>query len=500
MLLPQHGILGRGVGEYFVAVVAGDSNAAGRAAAPGPTTAAGTAYEYDDGTNSLTELTTNDLSTTAGTFGSFAKQFAIDHHARTGQKVVFVACGIPSSTFYPLANTNNWFDFPSGVNYGNMQTKVTSCLALLGRAKPDVFLWSLGCNDENQGVTTGNFQAGVSSLLSRLDADYPGVKKLWVQIGRWVASANSLTGYAKRNILINSIELRADHAMCANALTYVFTTGYEADAIHYNNASQNALGKSFAKYLGLASIPNKWARGIVASWFTTPTAPVQTAIVDLVTTLYANSNYFTSEGLFVYVADDVYNISIDFCFMQSAQIIGGTFSAGNYIRNDGVNDYIASSLVPSFYLRAGQNDVIYMVKVLTNRTGGGTAAFLFGGVGSTTPFVGLQTSGVNAIIYRINDTTTSNTALRTTFGNNHFYAAARNGTSKLFIEDLTTVISATISSTGVSNATIPNAVVNGNGILSNYLDCDLESYYVGAYTTLSLTDIQTKIQALIDAY
>lgn len=497
MILPQHGLLGRASGNYFLVGIAGDSNAAGRASTAGVTTLPGTCFEFNG--TALVELTTGEISTAIN--GSFAKQFAFDHHARTGQAVVFVCGGVPSATFSIGVNTNNWMPSPDGVNYDTFVSKMDNALIFLGKTNPDAILWSLGVNDINGANTAAAIDVAIDSLMDRITAKYPPTQNLWIQIGRNVAAFDSQKFYDCRNFLINRIEEHPTHAMCCNALTFTFTTGYEADAIHYNSTSHAWYGSACDRYLALNSIPNKWARGAMASLYVSVSSAVQTAIVDLVTTLYANADYFTTEACLIYTSSaNVYNSQIDLAFMSAAQPVGATYLDSVGFRLDGVDDYIATSIDPSYFKRASATDVIHMSKIFVNRDLATVAASLFGGnLGLLV--VLLQQSGSGALIYRLNDNTTSNTTANATitkFRDDHFYSMARSGTSKSVLEDLTLVVPAvTVAQTGVPSFHMPDGALNG---ASGFLDCDLQARYSGKFTTLDLTALQAKIQAVIDAY
>lgn len=495
-----HAMLSAG-SRYFVVGIVGDSNAAGRGGSAGPTALAGSCYEYTGGV--LVELTTADISTTSGTYGSFAKQFAINHYARTGQSVVFVASGVPSASFAFTGDTNNWMPSPTGVNYDNFTTDMDACLAYLGKPRPDLIIGSLGINDVTAGtgaVSNAQFEAAVDSLFDRLDTDYPGVQKLWIQIGRTTTETNSVNLYDKRRILVEQVESHAQHAMCGQGFAYVFNSGYEADLIHYNNNSLNAAGAGFDRFVALSNIANKWARGYISSLYTLQTAPVQAAMVDLITTAYNAGEYFNWEGL-MFMGDDVRNVPVDMAFMASSTLVGATFSANNYIRLDGIDDYWASSFVPTYWDRATSTDVIIGCKVLTNRDNiGTTAASLFQVRNAGGDHISLQQSGASALIYRVSDQTVSSSATVPFFANDTFYSAERIGTTKGFNEGSTLIASVSVAVTAVPAAAIPFGCQNINGTLGNFLDADLQVIFAGRRQGITLATLITKIEAVIDAY
>lgn len=489
------------VNKYFVVGVILDSNSRGYGATAGPTTLAGTCYEWDDGGGALVELTTADVSTAND--GSAWKQFALDHNARTGQKVVFVIGGVDGSSFYTNVAggaTNNWQPSPTGVCYEPFVAQMANCLEFLGKVKPDLIAGIGGINDEQGSVSTANFIIGVESLFDRLDADYPGVQKLWTQIGRWFTSANSATLYDKRAAFISVIEDYPEHAMCANAFTYVFTTGYIADNVHYSTNSLNALGASYAKYLALTDIPNKWARGVIASLFSVPTSGRRAALIDFVTTLYTEGDYFNMESCGFFKADVQNNFSVDVLFMGATTLISGAaFSANNYVRLDGINDAIGVGITPSFYDRGmSQDDGFYIVKCLTNRDIATTAAALFGGGNSSAPFIGIAQNGSSQINFRFNDNTVTVYTGITRFANDTFYGAARNGGTKYFLIGATEFQPTAVASTGVSARDVPIGAFNTAGALSAFIDADITFYMSGKYTTTNLSLHLTKAQAVLD--
>lgn len=486
--------------RYFIVGIGGDSNAAGRALDPGPTTVAGTCYEWDDSAGELVMLTTNDISTTdngVDTFGSFAKQFAIDHHNRTGDVVVFVAGGVPSSTFAVTSGTNNWEASPTGVNYDNLIDKMDNCLAFFNRSQPDLMMWALGVNDVTNSATVGNINTAMDSLMDRIEAKYPTTLNLWLQIGRNTTEFDSQKFYDCRANLIANIEAHPNQAMCGNALAFTFTTGYESDLIHYNNESMNWYGASCDRYLALSSVANKWARGAIASYYTVVSVPIRNAIDDLVTTMYDNGYYFTSEGLLIYVADHVYSGQIDLCFMSAMEPITTTFNAGSAQSLNGTTSYLALSFQPALFTRAGLSDVIHMSKVLENRSGPTSSVFLLSGI--VTNFISISQSGSSAIIYRCNDATVSSTASIGEFGDDKFYSVARNGGTKYLFEDTTELANAAVAATAEPVVHMMDGARTGLPP-TNFINADLQVRYCGKYTTIDLAELQSKIQAVIDAY
>lgn len=444
-------------------------------------------------------LTTADISTSDNgidTYGSFAKQFAIDHYNRTGEVVVFVAGGVPSSTFAVTSGTNNWEASPTGVNYDNLITKMDNCLAFFNRTEPDLMIWSLGVNDVTNSATTANINTAMDSLMDRIEAKYPTTLNLWLQIGRNTTEFDSQKFYDCRANLIANIEAHANQAMCNNALTFTFTTGYE-DLIHYNNESMNWYGASCDRYLALSSVANKWARGAIASYYTVVSTAVRTAIDDLVTTMYANGYYFTSEGLILYTADHVYSGQVDLCFMSAMEPITTTFNAGSAQSLNGTTSYLALSFQPALFTRAGLSDVIHMVKILENRSGPTSAVFALSGI--NTNFISISQSGSSAIIYRCNDATVSSTASIAEFGDDKFYSVVRDGGTKYLYEDTTQLASAAVAATAEPVVHMMDGARTG-APPTNFINADLQARYCGKYTTISLSTLQTKIQAVIDAY
>lgn len=483
--------------NYFIVGIAGDSNAAGRALDQGTTTLVDTCYEWNG--SALVPLLSGDISTSvvgADNYGSYAKQFAFDHNARTGDTVVIVAGGVPSATFAVNGNTNNWEASPTGVNYDNFTTKMDSCLANFGRTNPDLIIWSLGVNDVTGANTAATINTAMDSLMDRIETKYPATLNLWIQIGRNVAEFDSQKFYDCRHNLIAQIESHPLQAMCCSALVFVYTTGYESDAIHYNNESMNWYGSSADRYLSLTSVSNKWARGAIASHFTTQTPAVVSAMDDLVTTLYNNSDYFTSEGLLIYCADHVYNSQLDLCFMAAMSPSSASFVANSHQGLNGSSAYLALSFNPLYFTRSGLSDIIHLSKVLDNRSTAGTACFLLAG-NAGAPFIQISQSGASSIIYRINDATVSSTAAIAAFGDNKFYGVARNGGTKYIIEDTTTLASASVAATAAPNVHLIDGAFTPP---SFYINADYQARYSGKYTTLDLSALETKIQAVIDAH
>lgn len=502
MLLAQHGVLGVPGRDFFVVGLVGDSNVIGQGEVAGPTTLPGTCYEWNDGTGLLVELTTADLS--SANVGTAWKAFALYHNQSTGKKIVFVQGAVNGSSFYPNVAggiTNNWMATPDGACYEPFVAKMTNCLNYLGKNQPDLIAGALGINDEQGSVTTANFITGVNAVFTQLDTTYPGVQKLWTQIGRWASGTNTTTLYDKRYALVSRIEAFATHAMAFSNLACVFSgTGYRADNVHLAQASLNSLGFSYSEYLRFTHITNKWARGAIASFFYPLTPAVQTAMADYITTLYADGMYFTSEGSVFLKASNLENISVDVTFRNSGAKVGGTFTANSYLRLDGVDDYYATGITPSFYDGGwSQDDHFFTVKLLTNRDLASVAGGLFGAGNNSAPFMGIAQNGSNQLNYRANDNTVSVIGTPTKLQDNKFYGVARNGTTKYLLDSTTVLASVVQASTGLGARDILIGCWNTAGTPAVFLDCDVEFYYAGKYTTLN-ANLYTKAQAVLDAF
>lgn len=461
----------------------GDSNNRGFGEVAGPTVPVGALEEWDG--SAWVALTTAEVST--ANVGSIVKQFALDFNARTGRKVRAICTGVNGSSFWPNAPggiTNNWMPTPTGVCYEPAVTKVANALASLGRSSVDIICFDLGINDEQGAVSTANFRSGVESLFDRLEALYPTAKKYWSILGRWPTSVFDQTIFEKRQIIKEETESRPRFAIFSAGVPFVFAAMMRADNVHFAQAANNRRGTSLDRMLATeTSIPNKWARAGVASVIEPLTATKSAAIVALITYCYDQGFYMDLRRLCIYKINLIGNIYVDFAFVNSTSLSGATFSADNYVRGDGINDFIATGIVPLFCFDA--SDMFWGVHVVTNRDIATTVGGLFGGGASAAPFFGMAQNGASQLNVRANDSTVSSTGVRTRFGNGFIYRTDRVAGNKRIFEDSTQIGSDfAVAVVSGANDDIIELAWNTGGAISAWIDADVALSVAGRRSTI----------------
>lgn len=477
----------------------GDSNNRGFGELAGPTVPSGALEEWNG--SSWVELTTAEVST--ANVGSIVKQFALDFHARTGRKVRAICTGVNGSSFYTNVAggaTNNWQPSPTGVCYEPAVAKVASALASLDRSSVDIICFDLGINDEQGAVTTANFRTGVESLFDRLDSLYPNAKKYWSILGRWPTSVFDQTIFEKRQIIKEEVESRPNFAIFSAGVPFVFAGMMRADNVHFAQAANNRRGTALARMIEYdTSVPNKWARSGVSSVIEPLTSAKFTAVVNLITYCYDQGFYMDLRRLCLYRINELGNLYQDYAFVNSTALTGATFSINNYVRGDGVNDFIATGVVPSFCFDA--SDMFWGVHVITNRDLATTVGGLFGGGASAAPFFGMAQNGASQLNVRANDSTVSTSAARTRFGNGFVYRTERVAGNKRMFED-TTQIGSDFAVAVVSGANddVIELAWNTGGAVSAWLDADVGGSIAGRRTTIPDMDgLITLFKAAINA-
>lgn len=477
----------------------GDSNNRGFGEVAGPTVPVGALEEWDG--SAWVALTTAEVST--ANVGSIVKQFALDFNARTGRKVRAICTGVNGSSFWPNAPggiTNNWMPTPTGVCYEPAVTKVANALASLGRSSVDIICFDLGINDEQGAVSTANFRSGVESLFDRLEALYPTAKKYWSILGRWPTSVFDQTIFEKRQIIKEEVESRSKFAIFSAGVPFVFAAMMRADNVHFAQAANNRRGSSLDRMLQYeTSVPNKWSRACVSSVVEPLSVNKFNATVSLIDYCYNQGFYMDLRRLVIYRTAQLGNLYVDLSFVNSTALTGATFSANNYVRGDGINDFVATGIVPSFTL--DEDDCFWGVEVVTNRDIATVAAGLFGGGATAAPFLGIAQNGASQLNVRVNDSTVSATGSRTRFGNGFFYRCERVAGNKRIFEDSTQIGSDfAVAVVSGANDDVVELAWNTGGTISVYLDADLTASVAGRRSTIpDFAGFLTVLKAAINA-
>lgn len=484
-----------GTGDVFGII--GDSNADGRGGSI-PTVASNTLYLW--GGSSFSQITTQSVSNNDNTKGSIWQQMATDYKALTGRPVYLVNGGWGGSEFYPNGDNTNWYT--SGDLYTPFITELDQALAARNAIKPTALIMNLGINDCRAATSVANVQTGITSLLDRLVAKYPGTPILCIVPGKAESNTyNDQRFYQIRAHLIQKAQEMTDVHILCNAGQFVDISGmYQSDDIHYHQAMNDIIGSMIGRWFANGGVSNKWARTLISSHFDVLNNNRKDLINTFVTNQYNNGNYFKLESLLVYKTTTANNLYIDWTFVSFGREgpFPVTFTANDNISSNGSSTYCAFSYVNSFYNRsgAGQNDFIIGVKLKTNSQTAGTSGTLFGR--SASPMIRLAQSTAT-ITYHANVVSGSS---RTVSGNfplsdNTLHSVARNGGTEYYIKNTTITDTHSLASSGAMTAT-PLVGANGTaGSPAVYLNGTYEYAFAAKYDGFDLSSFYTDIEYLI---
>lgn len=421
--------------------ISGDSSSSSTL---GPTTLSDTCYLWNG--SSLTEKTTLDINNAGSTYGSAWKKFALDYNANTSKKVVFINRAAGGSTAYPDGDNNNWYT--SGDKYSPAVSDANAALSFLGITKLKGIFIILGINDASGSQSTADIFTGLTSLITRLNSDFPDTNIYISSIGR--ASSGVIgTKIATIKAQIKSLsETYSNVHIPANLTSLVGWNMYAFDNLHPNQTGYNKIGELYARYFTLESY-SKRVRQAINAYYTDITTPHKTAIETFIEGCISDdvwdSNYVESCQIYkcTEAQEDLY---VDLTLMTAGQPNGTIgFSAGNYVSTPGTaGNYFKTNFAPANSRFAGQNDFLSIIKFGTVTTPAGTAGHGHSEGGTNRLF---QTSG-SLIAYGANDATaTTWTAGDTKFADNTEYAHGRDGGSKYLYKDTTQVHTASVAST-----------------------------------------------------
>lgn len=455
MQFTQHGIIGSvsASGDtspdgHQVFGIIGDSNADGRGATI-PTVSSGIFYDWNG--SSYDEITTQSVSNDDNTKGSIWQQFATDYNTATSYKVNILNGASGGAKFYPDGiDNNNWYT--SGTLYSAFTTEMAQALAARGLTKPKAIFINLGINDVRVGTSQANIETGVTSLMSRLTTDFPGVPIIMLQIGRTESDAHTVALYDVRAYLVTTSRNNTDvYLLDGPTAAIAISGGYNGDNLHYSQTTNNAIGSCINRWFQNSSYA-KWPRSIIASMFDDLSTTRKDLISAFVSAQITSGNFWLLEHLSVYKTTTQNNIHVDWSFL--GYMFNNTtisFTANSHIASNGTSNHYAVTFNAAVNdSRASQDDFVHAVKVKTNNTAQGTLCCALGASDGSDIIAVLQNT-TPALTYRANDATINTTTAELKFGNDALYGLARNGTTKYLIKDAGTLASTTQASTGTMN-------------------------------------------------
>lgn len=489
-----------GASQYFIVASTGDSIDRGTSSGGqvGPTTAAGTCYEWD-GTQ-LVELTTQDVS--AAVTGSPWKQFALDHNANTGKIVVLVCGGSGGAEFYPNGDNNNWS--ASGTLRAAFETKLNSCLAYFGKQIPDAWFSILGVNDARGAQSLSNIQSASQSYIDWIQTNWPGTTILHAQVGISENSTNGNRNTARimsvRTYVRDLAKNNPNVHLVGSLPSFNGAGYYDTDNIHLTQAGNNELGKMFARWFQNTTY-NKWARSLVSSFFTDISSSRKTLINNFIDAEIANGNYFKYDLLNSFKNEDVKNIYVDWTFLQGPSGVGSpTFTANGYITTNGTTgQYWKTGHTPSINsYNISQNSVNYGLKIRTRVTSSGTLAVAMG-VNDGTQRVMIGQNTTPAVAYFVhNNAISTSTSPDVALANDALYAVIRSGSAtNIMVKNTTTIDAVGSISVGLPSYEITIGANNVSNVLGTPFSGTYEYYWGGSHT-INHNDAYNNMETVID--
>lgn len=462
-------------------LVIGDSTSAGsnNSTGNGPAPVSGTAYYYRRATTDIVEMTADIV---AAPLGSQYPQFCTSYFNGSGKKAVIIPTGVGASNFSPDGDTNDWST--TGDNYAPAVTDARNTLALLGLTKlKAIFICSLGINDARGSAVLSTIQSDITSLLTRLQSDFPDVPIIMEQIGRdetasLTARIGAIRGYIKTAVIANP------NVYLLGGLSPLFSNGgYGVDNLHPNQTGNNWRGEQMARWM-LNSTRSKWSRSIISSMYD----ELSSSRKDAISTLIDNNltDYLEHDILFMFKTTIVNNIYVDWGFLGLSAITNSpTFTANDNLATNGTSSYFRDGFNRSFLqLKSSQNDTFGAVKIKTNNTAAGTLATAYGGSNGTSAVL-IQQTAASLLGYRINDNTATTSNSETVFANNAEYLFGRNGTGKFLYKDGVQVGTATQASVSVNTTQSYVGAFNSNGTANTFLNGTFEYIRAGKFTTIN---------------
>ncbi len=224
-------------------LVIGDSTSAGSngATGAGPTPTIDTSFFYDRASNILRIMNPDFVNAPSGT--QFPKA-CIDFYAATGKKLLVIPSGLGGS--YITNTGSNWS--PSGAQYALAQSDYQKCFAKLTIPSLLGIYISLSVNDATDvGVSLASIDAAWTSLITRLQTDYPGVPiaidKIGVDAGTMSSKIATVQGY------IDALAVTFSGVTIIEGMSVMQSLGYMADGKHPNQTGNNYRGALIADWL-----------------------------------------------------------------------------------------------------------------------------------------------------------------------------------------------------------------------------------------------------------
>lgn len=459
----------------------------------GPTTPAGTTYRWNG--SGQDELTTQDLNNAGAIYGTCWKQFALNYNVATGFRPVFVNHAAGGSEFYPNGDTNNWYT--SGALYGPMVTDANAALSFLQVQRFRAIFIILGHNDASSANTLTDIQLGVTSLITRLIADFPDTEIRIASIGRTSGSFITLAQYRIKAMIRDLFDAYTNVQPGANIHPFWDWGLYDSDQLHLLQTGNNKLGEITCRAL-LNPETNKHAAAVQNSFYNDQSANYA-AITAFISGCQADGNWTngTIDHFQFYQPSAMQDKVIDWTTLTSARRRGNVTGTGTaFVRTDGVaGTSLSTNFSPDLALFASQNDLIRGTRTGDVVTAAGTAFNLHTGGGNMI----LRSSASNVLVYNSNNATGDTwVGGDTQFLDNTDYGTDRTSSTAFHLFKNGTQVDTGSQASSAPDSTVIQLGSSAADSLPG--DCEFKYSFYSKGSVFTYSSLITRINTLIAAW
>lgn len=470
---------------------------------------ASSAYYYSSST--ITEFANSDLPN--ATYGSWWPTWADLYYKVTSRKAVITNMGAGGSEFYPNGDNNNWYT--SGTLYAAAVAEINAAMAAVGVSQPRMLHISCGINDARGAQSLANIESAIYSLVTRLQADFPGAPIIFNKIPD-ISTADPARTLAINGYIQNCTTLYSNVHIATDLGQFEYYIDAPTDLLHLKQIGNELVGAKMIKDMrdkGL--IANKpitrtytsTVNAVINSMPVTPTERERRFICDMVSYLDRKS-YWTNLASF-YWMDMANENNSKQDWIRSSKTLnkgsGATWVSGKGFQTDGtITGALGTNFIPSTdevspNISAG--NCFFFTWIDTVYTSGlGT---VMGAIGSTSSNQILITQkSDNSVEYSTNSATVTQAA-SSVVASNGGMAAGKVSTSAQTL--LTTFEMTTINGTSANTTAYPDreiylGALNNNGTIQQPFSGVFKCFFVSpGVTSVTPTHIYKKIRELRNA-
>jgi hypothetical protein len=382
----------------------------------------------------------------------------------------------------------------TGTLYNNFRTKAAAGLRAIGGTKFDAILIDLGINDVRAGYSFSDINTGITSLLTRITTDFPGVPILIDQVGRYETQTCDQPLVDIRHLWLVGCQAFADVHIASSAAPLAVQNGFRSDAIHKNALGYSIQAGQIVRWFKNSQFP-KWSRTAMSILYDDQPYYRKKLIDNFVSSQISAGNWFLIEQLLIFKTSHPMNAEVDWAMLGFGALRTVQFVNGSHIATDGVATRYDTTYSPSLFTRRSTvSNIRVGIKLKTGFSTNNTFAF---GVISTGPKVMALSISSNKTTYRVHDTTLS-LGTEAGFGNNSWYSADRNGTTKAIVKGKTIDASVVQADTGLVVArTVKIGCVDNAGTLSSFAALEAEAFVACAHTSFDWDNFHDNIEILL---